>query len=693
MQIPIKREQSQTVLTFAECEKFRPQEKRSRLWMIAAILLLTVATSAQTTIVIGGVVEAATGQKDGATAVVLQNGRIAYVGNDEGAMAYHNGNTEIISAAGNTIMPAMTDAHMHLYTALMAKYEISLADVIDVSEMQTIIRLYADENPDLESLTGGGWDVSVFGSSGPTKDILDAVVSDKPVALQSADGHSLWINSMGLEKLGIDKAFAKQYNDNALENGGSIVVDAEGEPTGYLKEAAANMIAALKPTYTVQQCKAALREQQEWFASLGITSAFDAGVSNNTEGTVANMYQALSEMARDRELKMKVRGSFWVHPFNFKDWNECKAYLDGWMQRIAEMGGNDYYSVNTIKMMADCVLEEATAYLSEGMYADGVLEKGDTESRNRWAGKEDMMEKIFLYAGEHGLNLHIHQIGDAAATLALDRLEKAVAAYPELKNQRVTFAHCQFISDRDKDRMSQLGVSALVAPYWAVMDDYYWDVYLPLMSSQEKLDTQYPMQSLEQRGINVAFHSDYFVTQPDMGWLYYSAMTRVLPQKIYDLWYGDDEHYMRTTDTTVSQRPEDNQDCRLIGPLKAWNEVLTLDQTIKASTINGARTLNLDDRIGTIEVGKSADIMILNMNLRTVGTEELENVSPVITFFEGEKLFVADHAATAVLPIHESAGSNQVRKIMSRGGQVLIKNGATYYNTAGCAHFRPLFNR
>ena len=79
----------------------------------------------------------------------------------------------------------------------------------------------------MESLTGGGWDVSVFGSSGPTKDILDAVVSDKPVALQSADGHSLWINSMGLEKLGIDKAFAKQYNDNALENGGSIVVDAE----------------------------------------------------------------------------------------------------------------------------------------------------------------------------------------------------------------------------------------------------------------------------------------------------------------------------------------------------------------------------------------------------------------------------------------------------------------------------------
>ena len=104
--------------------------------MIAAILLLTGAVSAQTTIVTGGVVEAATGQKDDATAVVLQNGKIVYVGSDEGAMAYHSGHAEIIDAAGNTIMPTMTEAHIHLYTALMTKYEISLADCVDIGEMQ-----------------------------------------------------------------------------------------------------------------------------------------------------------------------------------------------------------------------------------------------------------------------------------------------------------------------------------------------------------------------------------------------------------------------------------------------------------------------------------------------------------------------------------------------------------------------------
>ena len=294
-------------------------------------------------------------------------------------------------------------------------------------------------------------------------------------------------------------------------------------------------------------------------------------------------------------------------------------------------------------MMADQVLEEGTAYMSEGMYADGVLKNDDIESNNIWSGKEDMLEQVIEYGAEHGLNIHIHEIGDAAATMALDAVEKAEEAYPELKDDRVSLVHCQFIDRDDFPRMKELGVSAIVAPYWAVMDDYYWSVYLPLMSSQEALDTQYPMESLEKAGINVAFHSDYVVTKPDMGWLFYSAQTRVLPQKMFDLWYGEDsDEFFRSTDTSVSQKPEDNVDKVLIGPLKQWDEVLSLDETLQAATINGARTINLDDKIGSIVEGKSADIMILNMNLREAPIEEHENVAPIRTFFEGRTVFEAE---------------------------------------------------
>lgn len=605
------------------------------------------AEAASMTIITGGVVEEAGDDAEGATAVVLQDGKIAFVGSDEDALAMDDGNAEVIDAGGNTIMPTMTEAHMHYATAIQAAYEIDLADIIDVGEMQDIIKTFVEENPDLEVYAGAGWMVSAFENGSPTKDVLDEVCPDKPVLLQDADGHSYWVNSAALEAAGIDKAFAKEYNDNYKKNGGRIIVDKDGEPTGHLKEAAMLLVEKLKPVYTVEQCKEAIAEQQEWLASIGFTSFFDAGILNMGDETSENYWTAMSEMAQAGELKAKVRGSFWLQPYDFKDWDECKEYLDGWLEKANKLSGSDYYKITTIKMMADQVLEQGTAYMGEGMYADGVLENGDIESNNIWHGKGDMMEKAMEYAAENGLNVHIHQIGDAAATFALDELEKAEKKYPELADNRVCFAHCQFITEEDQQRMKDLGVSAIVAPYWAVMDDYYWSVYLPLMSSQEKLDTQYPMQSLEKNDINVAFHSDYVVTAPDMGWLYYSALTRVLPQKTYDLWYGDDPAYKRSTSEKDSQDPADNEEVQLIGKLKPWDEALNIDQVLDASTIGGAKTINMDEEIGTIEVGKSADVMLLNMNVRDQAekdVEKVENVAPQKTWFEGEVVYDAEKA-------------------------------------------------
>lgn len=602
----------------------------------------TVNEAEAATIITNASVEQCVEEGEEATAVVIQNGMIAYVGDEKGAMEFDNGNSQIIDAEGKTLMPTMTEAHMHFSTALQAKYEIDLADILDIKEMQEVIAEFVEENPDLEVYSGDGWMVSVFENNSPTKDILDEVCPDRPVVLQEVDGHAYWVNSKALEALGIDKAFAEEYNKNYKINGGRIVVDDNGEPTGHLKEAASNLVDKIKTTYSVEQCKEAIVEQQEWLASLGFTSAFDAGILNMGEETAENYWTAMSELARDGELLMRVRGSFWVQPYDFDSFDECKEYMDGWLAKAKELCDTDYYQITTIKMMSDQVLEEGTAYMSEGMYTEGVLENEDIESNNIWAGKGDMMEQVMEYAAENGLNLHIHQIGDAAATFALDELEKAAEKYPELKEDRVCFAHCQFISENDQQRMKELGVAAIVAPYWAVMDDYYWDVYLPLMSSQEALDTQYPMQSLEELGINVAFHSDYVVTRPDMGWLYYSSLTRVLPQKIYDLWYEDDPGFHRSTDTTLSQLPKDNEESYLIGPLKDWQQVLDLDQTMKASTINGAKTINLDGEIGTIEVGKKADIMLLNMNIREAEIEDLQNIAPAKTFFDGNIVYEAE---------------------------------------------------
>lgn len=598
-------------------------------------------TAEEVTIIKNAEVEQIIGDVQNPTAVVFKDGKIAYVGDEKGAMKYKkDGNTSIIDAKGNTVMPNITEAHMHFATALQAKYEIDLADILSVKEMQDIIKKFVEKNPDLKVYAGSGWTVSVFENNSPTREILDKVCPDKPMIMQEVDGHAYWVNTKALEKCGIDKKFAERYNADYKKNGGRIVVDKNGDPTGHLKESAANLINKLKPDYTVKQCKEAIKDEEKWLAGIGITSAFDAGVLALSKKSSENYWTALKEMAKSNELNFRLRGSFWVQPYEFKNWEECKKYLDMWVKKANKLSPASNYKITTIKMMADQVLEEGTAYMSKGMYADNVLENGDIESNNIWANKGYMMHNVFEYAAKNGLNLHIHQIGDEAATFALNELEKVEKQYPELKNNRVCFAHCQFIKDSDKKRMKELGVAAIVAPYWAVMDDYYWDVYLPIMSSKTALDTQYPMNSLIKNGINIAFHSDYVVTKPDMGWLYYSAQTRTLPQKIFNLWYGKDtKDYIRTTDKNKSQDPKEYTKIKLIGPLKNWDEALSLDDTLKASTINGAKTINLDKEIGSIEVGKKADVMILNMNIRKVSIDEIENVKPVKTFFEGKPVY------------------------------------------------------
>lgn len=619
-------------------------------------------------IIHNGQVLTATDASVDATAVVIENDTIVFVGSDEDALKYKNDLSTVIDADGNSIMPSMADSHLHFATALSAKYEINIADVIDIEEIQAIIAEFIEANPDMDSYNGSGWMQSSFDVNiGPTANILDEVCPDKPLVLQNVDGHGYWANTKALEyvesilEAGVDGVVGNsvaEYNEHARENGGRIVVDENGKPSGWLKESASNLIADFNKDYTIEQCKTAILEQQEWFLSMGYTDFFDAGTFLS-EVSTENYYSALKELAEAGELKIKVHSAFWVQPYDFHildaDGNydaqassEALAkYLNEWKERADQLNTTEYFKLNTIKFMADQVLEGGTAYLSDGMYSEEYVNealKGTNETNNIWADKDDLMIQAFEFGAQNGMNLHVHTIGDNAVSLFLDNLEKIVDKYPEMKDNRVAMAHCQFVTEEDKQRMADLGVAAIVSPYWSCMDDYYWDVYLPIMSSQEVLDLQYPMQSLLDHNINIAFHSDYFVTAPDTGWQFYTAMTRTMPMKVYEMWYeGWEEYYLRNTDPNASYNIEDyDEDVMPILPLREHSERLTLEQAVKAATINGMKTLNLDQECGTIEVGKKANILVLNMDLEQTSTNDIESVqdvNPVYTIFEGEIVF------------------------------------------------------
>jgi len=592
---------------------------------IAALMLVCVAlvmgscgTTTADILITNATVQTVDADGTVAEAVAIADEKIIYVGDAAGAEAYVDDDTKIIDMKGGTVMPGMVDSHMHpAMSAAAYMYEISLHTVTaDVDSYLEVIDTFVKENPDLEVYSGAGFMRSVFDTVGPRKEMLDAIAPDKPIILTSVDGHSLWANSKALELAGITK-------DTPNPEGGVIQHDPKtGEPSGLLQESAKDLVADLQPEYTKQQYKDAILWLQGWFNSVGLTTIFDAMVPIDNP----NYYEAYQELAEDGLLTLRIRGAWFMSPEMGEE--NYEANIDKAME-LSKGFDTPYFQVNAFKFFADQVIEEETGYLSEP-----YLNRDDN-----WQGikvwDDEVMADLFTKIDKAGFQIHVHQIGDAAATYTLDALEKAVAANGE-RDSRHTFAHVQMLSEKDADRMAAMKMNAVIAPYWMNMDDYYWELYYPMLG-KDRVNDMYPAKSLVDKGINTAVHCDFFVTEPDAGWLFYSAMTRTVPQKIIEMAYGDAaKDIIRTTDINYPITQGVN------GPLPPFTERLSLDEIIKASTFAGAYTNFMDEDNGSIEVGKNADIIAFPDNLHKLDIEAISTISPVLTIFDGKVVFDAE---------------------------------------------------
>lgn len=547
------------------------------------------------------------------TAVAVKDGVIAYAGDDAGVEEFVSDKTEVIDLEGGSVIPGITDSHMHpAMSAVVYYYEITLQDVVGEEAYLKKIEEFVKEQPDLEAYAGSGFMRSAFDEVGPRKEALDKICPDKPMMITSADGHSTWVNSKALELAGITA-------ESKDPEGGVIQRDpATGEPAGLLQESASNLVADLKPVYTKDQYKEALLWLQEWFGSVGITTIYDALVPLDNEA----YYMAYQELAEEGKLTLRVRGAWSLAP-EMGDEAALNKLIDKGIELSKEFT-TPYFQINSFKFFADQVLEEQTAYMSEGY----------SNRTDGWKGikvwDDELLTNLFTKIDKAGFQIHIHQIGDEAATYALDALEKMVAANGE-RDSRHTLAHVQFLKDSDAKRIADLKMNAIIAPYWSVADDYYWDLYVPYIG-EERANNMYPAKSLMEAGINTAIHSDFFVTEPDPGWLFYSAVTRTLPEKIFDSWF-EGEDLTRTKDYNVPLKDY------LIGPLPQKEECMTIEDAIKAATYNGAYANFMEKETGSIEVGKKADLIMYDGNLLEMDIEDVSNIQVSKTIFDGKIIF------------------------------------------------------
>ncbi len=548
-----------------------------------------------------------------ADTLAIKGGKILSIGSMETVKMFIGDQTEILDLQGKMVLPGFVDAHMHpLMSADIYFNQVKLFDLPNREVMLSAIKEFTDSHPEHSVIRGGGYNRSIFDKTGPRKEWLDTIENRRPVYIVSGDGHSAWVNSVALKRAGISR-------DTPQPKDGIIMKDpVTGEPSGLLQEKGAmNMVANLLPRVTKDRYKHDILELEKYFGKTGITTVFDAKIPLDEE----NYWMAYKECAEEGKLTWRYRGGWYIDPA--KDVRE--EILKG-CELSKKVNTTSSFQIHAFKFFLDEVAEERTSYMLEPF-------EGETEYRGFKNFDDTQLLDAFVLADKKGFQIHCHQIGDAAARYGLDALEKLEKINGK-KDRRPSFAHCQWVSEKDKERMAEYGVTSILSSYWLATDDYYWDLYLPYVG-EKRVDTMYPVQTLFDKNINMAVHSDFYVSEPDPLYAIYSGITRNLPERIFNERYAQNPEYKRIV------HPKDHYIKNEVGPLPPFHERATLAEMIYAFTMGGARSMFLENEIGSLEAGKKADLVILEKNLFDIPVEKIPDIKIEMVYFEGKITYIS----------------------------------------------------
>ncbi|MFF4056108.1 amidohydrolase [Streptomyces sp. NPDC001668] len=540
----------------------------------------------------GGPVHTVDPARSRATAVAVRDGRIAAVGHDE-VHELIGPRTEVVDLAGKLLLPGFQDAHVHPQGAGLELGLCHLADTVDPAEYLRRIRTYADQHPDAEWITGGGWSLEAFPGGAPTAAALDAVVPDRPVFLPNRDHHGAWVNSRALERAGID-ARTPDPADGRIER------DADGNPTGMLQEGAVHLVGKLVPDPTPEEQLTALLRAQAVLHSHGVTAWQDAIV-----GAYANMTDPAPSYltALDRGLlTARVVGALWW------DRERGAEQIPELLARREELN-RGRFRATTVKVMQDGIAENHTAAMLDP-YLTGCGCSSDNSGISFVA--PDDLNKYVTDLDACGFQVHFHALGDRAVREALDAVEAARTANG-WRDTRHHLAHLQVVHPHDIPRFRALGASANLQMLWAAHEPQMDELTLPFLGD-ERGARQYPFADLLRAGATLAAGSDWPVSSPDPLQAIHVAVNRITPDA-----------------------PEGT-------PAFLPDQRLDLGTALAAYTAGSAHVNHLDDITGTIAVGKAADLVVLDRDPFAGPREEIAATRVLQTFVEGRRVHTAPDA-------------------------------------------------
>ena len=544
------------------------------------------------------------GTETHAEALAIKDGKFAYVGDETGATEWIGDATEVIDCKGKSVIPGLGDAHLHHAQATLKYGTCSFSHIVPnpetdtpdgvVKQIQEKLKAYAEEHKNAPVIRGFGWDRMWFagvlqGIVRPfTRHDVDAVIPDKPVVLTSFCGHLVLLNTKALEAAGVTK--------DTDDHHGLIVKEADGTPSGYISEPAIfRPIIYSIPNYdfTPEEYHDCLKKAFNDLNASGYTLLCDCQ-------QVESSYAVLSEMARNGEFSARVSG---VH--NVNDATR-ESDLEKAIANRTKFDVDELFMVDTVKYFADGSLAMIEPYTERA----SDKEPG---TREPLLWDEEHLKESMALANKEGFNIHTHAMGSYAIRRVIDCYENAQQLYPNPKIRNI-IAHCTFIEPEDRVRMGKSHIIASNQPGW-FSDNPTEEPVMVAWWGEDVVRQTYPSKSLISNGVVCAYGSDFPVNAAYGLAGIQVAMTRrhVKLDPTYELF----------------------KDL----PAALPNECVSLKEALQAHTIHVAYQAHLEKVTGSIEVGKSAELVVLDSNIETTPADQIQDIKVLETVFKGKTVF------------------------------------------------------
>jgi predicted amidohydrolase YtcJ len=507
-----------------------------------------------------------------AQAVAVLGDRIVAVGSTSAVDAWRGPNTKVIDAAGKLVLPGFNDAHVHFVSGGEQLDNVRLKDVTNPQEFARRIAERAKITPQGEWVQGGNWDETKWNPPNmPTKEMIDALTPDTPVFVSRYDGHMGLANSVALRLAGI----TAQTPDPP---GGTIVHDAQGDPTGALKDAAMDPIFKVIPPLSHDRRVKVVKRALAYAASVGVTSV------QHMETSYADI-AVYSELLRRGELTTRI----YVAPLITHVDDQAKL-------GVGHAFGGPYLRIGAVKAYADGSLGSGTAYFYEPFLNQGA---------NRGLLADEMhpislMRDRYMKADAAGLQICTHAIGDEGISTILDLYADVIKAHGEA-DRRLRIEHAQHMAAKDFDRFAELHVIATVQPYHAIDDGRFAESHI----GHDRSSRTYAFRTFLDHGVRLAFGTDWEVAPLDPVLGLYAAVTRAtLDGKNPNGWFPEQK--------------------------------LTVAEAVEAYTMGSAYAEFQEKEKGSITAGKLADMVLLSNDIFTIAPEQIRDVKVLKTIVGGK---------------------------------------------------------